>query len=620
MYLTAILMVGLSLAGCAAPYGVTKVSPQDSYNLSVENVLGADKLSDSTKVVLQRYNLFEILAEEPLKAIQNLHDITRTDERRDILFALSELSYLQGGIELAHHGPKQNEEQARNLFLQSAVYAYYYLLDEARKSPPTPYDKDDRVACDLYNRSLWQAFSVNPDGSLVLLEGSRQLTGGSLSLEIKAEALSWDYDSFTGFLPSDSYDLRGFTVRNRTAGLGLPLIGLLRESPKSPNGGALPITALLRLPGSFRDYLDGDLRAELNLYSVLDTEEIKLNDRTVPLEADFTTPIAYRLNNSSLWTIGERRFLTGAEVPLRLLLIQPYEPGRIPVVFVHGTASSPVWWAEMVNSLRADPEIRKEFQFWFYQYNSSNLITVSAAELREAITERVKQLDPLDKDPALHKMVVIGHSQGGLLTKMTAVNSGSALWDSISNETIDEMQLDPETERFVRRLLFFQALPFVKRAVYISTPHRGSYLSKGWVRSLVRNIISIPSNIFSKDSWNMLSVRFQLPESVKGDIPTSIDGMSEENPLLKGLEALPLAPGVTGHSIIPVKPGMEIADGNDGVVTYRSAHIEGVESEFIVRAGHSCQDHPLVIEEVRRILLKHIGIEKNQQVLLMQTQ
>ena len=104
-----------------------------------------------------------------------------------------------------------------------------------------------------------------------------------------------------------------------------------------------------------------------------------------------------------MWNVGVTRFITGAEVPVRVLLIQPYEPGRIPVVFVHGTASSPVWWAEMLNSLRADPEIRKYFQFWFYQYNSSNLVTLSAAELRETLIERVAQLDPQRKDPALQK-------------------------------------------------------------------------------------------------------------------------------------------------------------------------------------------------------------------------
>jgi hypothetical protein len=46
-------------------------------------------------------------------------------------------------------------------------------------------------------------------------------------------------------------------------------------------------------------------------------------------------------------------------------------------------------------------------------------------------------------------------------------------------------------------------------------------------------------------------------------------------------------------------------DGNDGVVEYKSAHVEGVESEKIVRTFHSSQAFPETIEEVRRILLLH---------------
>jgi hypothetical protein len=75
---------------------------------------------------------------------------------------------------------------------------------------------------------------------------------------------------------------------------------------------------------------------------------------------------------------------------------------------------------------------------------------------------------------------------------------------------------------------------------------------------------------------------------------------------MKTLADLPLAPGVKGHSIIAVEnPEDPKEQWNDSVVQYSSAHLEGMESEFIVHSGHSCQGHPLTIEEVRRILLKH---------------
>jgi len=598
------------LSGCASPMGVTRVTPQESYNLKTENSLGDGIISDSSKTILQRYNLLDAQAEDPLKTIQTLHVISKSDDRRDILFTLSELCYLQGQ-KLINKSSDNSRREAQDMFLQSAVYAYFYLLGDGREPPPSAYDLRFREACDLYNHALYQAFPANDNNGLNLSGGLRQLPGGNLTLTLKTDTLSWDYANFEGLFPADSYAVRGFTVRNRAAGLGMPLVGLTRKSTESPNGGALPITAFLRVSGNLKEYQQGRSQAFLELYSALDDARTQVEERSVPLETDITTPLAYKLNDAHLWTLGERRFLTGTDVPLRVLFIQPYEPGRIPVVFVHGTASSPVWWAEMLNSLRADSEIRKKFQFWFFQYNSSKIVTFSAAELREALAEMIDRLDPQQKDPALRNLVVIGHSQGGLLTKMTAVDPGDTLFKSLSGTSFEEMKATSEMKTLTRRLLFFEPLPFVKRVVYISTPHRGSYLSKDWVRSFVRKVVTLPYNVVfnSQEFLSTLSTQFNLPDSVKGKTPTSLDGMSPENPLLQALVALPTAPGVSAHSIIAVKPGMDIETGNDGVVEYKSAHIDGVESEFIVRSAHSCQSHPFVIEEVRRILLKHIGIE-----------
>lgn len=608
--LLASLLLIVILSGCAAPIGVTRVSPRDSYNLSTDNALSVGKLSDSAMAVLQRYNLLKVYADAPLKTLQILHDIGKKDDRRDLLFTMSELSYLEGEKLLAGYSEASHKE-ALDVFLQSAVYAYFYLLGDGREPPPNAYDSRFREACDLYNRSLWQAFPANDNNSLNFTGGIRHLPGGDLSLTIKTDTLAWDFDNFKDFFPADGYAVSGFTVRNRTPGMGLPLVGLTKTTTQSPNGGTLPITAILRLSGDLNDYQQGNSQAFLELYSALDSTEVRINDRSVPLETDITTPLAYRLNDYKLWNMGERRFITGSDIPVRVILIQPYEPGRIPIVFVHGTASSPVWWAEMLNSLRADPEIRKHFQFWFYQYNSSNIVTLSAAELRDSMVEMVDRLDPQHTDSALQNMVVIGHSQGGLLTKLTVVNPGDTLWRTISDEDIDEMKMDQTMNDFVHRLFFFKPLPFVKRVVFISTPHGGSYLTKDWIRTFVSKAVSLPFNMVmnSQEFLSTVRTRLKLPLHMKERTPTSIDGMSADNPLLKGLHSLPIAPGVVAHSIISVKPGMDIATGNDGVVEYKSAHIEGVESEFIVRSEHSCQSHPYTIEEVRRILFKHIGID-----------
>jgi pimeloyl-ACP methyl ester carboxylesterase len=600
------LLLFCLLAGCATPVGVTRVSAEKSYQLSTTNPLNQGVVSNSAKEVLQRYNLVETFDKSPRNAIQFLHETAIHDDRRDILFALAELNYLNGEQLLASASP-----DAPDAFLQSAVFAYLYLLGDGAQPAPTAYDLRFREACELYNRALGRAFPAKEDGSLEFGSGPRKLTAGELNITLKPETLAWKLENIEGFLPADAYDIRGLTVRNRTPGLGLPLIALTPKSPEAPNGGALPVTVFLRVTGGVKELASGSDSATLEFYSAYDDTEVEVNGRSVPLETDSTAPLAYRLDNRKLWNVGLRRFITAGHISNPIILIQPYERGRIPVVFVHGTASSPVWWAEMLNTLRADPVIRKRFQFWFFQYNSNNLITISAAQLRETLSGMVGKLDPKGQDPAMRQMVVIGHSQGGLLTKMTAVTPGDNLWKSFSDKSLDELDTSPEIKDQVRRMLFFEPLPFVTRVVFISTPHRGSFLSRQWVRNLVRRVVTIPVDLlFNKaEIYNKLSTQVKLPASMGNKVPTSIDGMSAENPLLQTLVKLPLEPKVTGHSIIAVLPGMEIETGNDGVVEYKSAHIDGMASEFIVRSGHSCQGHPFTIEEVRRILMEHLSFQ-----------
>jgi len=290
--------------------------------------------------------------------------------------------------------------------------------------------------------------------------------------------------------------------------------------------------------------------------------------------------------------------------------VEPYSPGKIPVLFVHGTMSSPFLWADMWNSLRADPEIRRRYQFWFYFYESSPPLVVSATHLRESIVETVADMDPFGNDPALQQMVVVGHSQGGLLTKLTAADTGEDLIQALTGHRLAELNLSADEEAFVRHYAVFTPMPQVKRLVFISTPHRGSYRASGLIRGLVRRLVQLPANLTQAGTLvTRLRERFAPPVKFSR-MPTSIDGMSPANPVLLRLAQIPVAPGIRAHSIIPVKGDAVPPEGKDGVVAYTSAHLDGAESEFVVDDGHSCQGNPLVIEEVRRILLEHAAAER----------
>jgi len=598
------------LASCAAPIGVRQVSPRDSYREAMANPLTEGRASNATLIVLHRFDLTGEYAKNPVGVIETIHDRALRDNRRDLLYALAELCYLYGEKLEKSHEPA-NRAQAPDYFLATAVYAYFFLLEDRLEPPPNAFDLRARTAADLYNFALWRSLAKGNDGGLNVAGGVRKLPVGALALRVDASRLPWPLENFARFEATDKYEVRGVSIRNRINGVGSALVGVKRATRETPFTQAVPITVFMRISGNLAELTQGTAAASLELYSGYDENRLDVEGLHPPLETDTTTPGAYVLETSKIWDFGLEAFL-GREfqsIPNGLYLSQPYQAGRIPVVFVHGTFSNPAWWSEMLNTLRADPIMRQKFQFWYFLYNSNSPIVISAADLREALREKIIQLDPQGKDLALREMVVVGHSQGGLLTKLSVVNSGDSLVRAMTGKELDSLDLTAEKKEQIRRFLVIEPVSSVKRVVFISTPHRGSILSKQWVRDLIRKIVTLPVRIVE----TTLSFNAYLTDDVKrmmssNQVPTSIDAMSPDNPLLKALAEIPLATGVTGHSIIAIKGDDEPPAGDDGVVAYTSAHLDGMQSEFIVRSGHSCQGHPFTIEEVRRILLEHLGM------------
>jgi hypothetical protein len=185
--------------------------------------------------------------------------------------------------------------------------------------------------------------------------------------------------------------------------------------------------------------------------------------------------------------------------------------------------------------------------------------------LRESLVAVRKDVDPDGKDPALNQMVVIGHSQGGLLTKMTVVDSGTRFWHNSTKVPFDQAQLDPETRDLLARALFVKPLPFVTRVVFIATPHRGSFLASNPLARFGNKFINLPGGL-AKSAVQLAKLREPNMLGTPFAIPTALDNMDASNPGLKSLAATPIAPGAHAHSIIPVKGTGPVEDGNDGVV------------------------------------------------------
>jgi hypothetical protein len=604
------LAIGLSLlvAACASPIRVSQVDPKAAFRAMTSSVLTDGKLSAESRTVLEEEGMVEKFEDEPVAMLKQLHEAVVSGRRGTrARFALAELSFL--------HAENTND---RAYYLAAAVYAWTYLFPGGGDAVLAPFDRRVRVAADLYNIALAAAF-LSADGTRVELgAGVRQLPFGELEVAFDTSALRWRGRELIDLVPVATLQVVGLRARYRQDGLGAPLAASLR--PIDPDRlrydmlgprAKIPATALLRIEGAFEQLRRPRLQGTLTVHLPSDAPAFDVDGRPVPVELEPTAVLAYSLTNSPIW---EREFggffrslipQPGARSQLGALA--PYHPGLIPVVFVHGTASSPARWAQMYNRLANSSRIAGKYQFWFFAYDTGAPIPYSAALLREALTEALRQFDPAGRDLALRRMVLIGHSQGGLLAKMSVIATGSRLWDGVSREPLEQLKLTDATRAELRRYLFVEPLPFVERVIFMCTPHRGSFQARNIIGELFRRIVTLPVSV-TRTTTEMLKGN---PDAFRVEgasaTNTSLDNMNPLRPFIRALAEIPVVPGVRVNSIIAVEGDGPVAEGSDGVVTYRSAHIAPVESELVVRSSHSVQERPEAIEEVLRILDVHAG-------------
>jgi hypothetical protein len=294
-----------------------------------------------------------------------------------------------------------------------------------------------------------------------------------------------------------------------------------------------------------------------------------------------------------------------------LYMLEPYQPGKIPVLMVHGLWSSPITWMEMFNDLRGAPEIRDRYQFWFYLYPTGQPFWFSAAQLRRDLAEARQILDPYRRQTALDKMVLVGHSMGGLLSHLQTIDSRNDFWSIVSKQPFQEVKAPPDTKENLAETFFFRPNPSVRRVITIGTPFRGSKAANSTTRWLGAKLITLPQMLVSgqqqllKDNAEI----FREPNLI--EVKTSIDSLAPDSPILPVMLTASRPPAVKYHNIVGRIPDTgflgKVVGGSDGVVAYTSAHLDNADSEVEVNAAHSeLHCHPLTVLEVRRILIEHL--------------
>jgi pimeloyl-ACP methyl ester carboxylesterase len=645
-------------AGCAAQSQWVKVrdTPRNPLTGTLDLLSpGGPKPTDRTIQLLRRYDLEGELKGDRAALLSRLEDIQRREPNREHEYAMAEIAYIT-----ATQAEKLHRQRALEFYGTALIHAYRYLFEQEEvgaagraapgigpprlvgPTPLNPYDPQFRSASDLYNQSL--------EGMLRLVRQEGELRPG-MSRTVKTANHTCSFDVVmhsTGWRDADidrlefvsDYQVQGLRNHYHTYGLGVPLIAVRRTGlggdPAEhfyPPSVCFPMTAFLRVDRPAHDGHGGVKSASptpllsdptaphfvLELNDPLDRQSIVVADRDVPLEADLSTPLAYFLHqpqfqDSQLSTVGllnpgKAKTLQG------LYMLEPFDPAKMPVVMVHGLWSSPITWMEMYNDLRSDPLVRQHYQFWFYLYPTGQPFWLSATQMREQLALMRRELDPNRQSPALDQMVLVGHSMGGLVSKLQTVESKEAFWQTMSERPFAELNADPELVRSLASMFYFRPNPSVRRVVTLGTPHRGSEFSNDLTRWLGNKLIELPSKMLKGRDELLARNRGYFRPDAPLDIQTSIDSLSPDSPVLPVLLTAPPGPWVAYHNVVGHDPDAGwrkyLVGEGDGVVSLSSARLDrmrGLRSQIIVPADHvTVHRHPQSILEVRRVLFEQLA-------------
>jgi pimeloyl-ACP methyl ester carboxylesterase len=531
------------------------------------------------------------------------------------LLARAERSY-RAGLR-ARRGSSEINARYQVDALHDATAAIRGMLAEAGDGGPDP----DLPRARVLHSSAQEEFLRTTSGRSVKLDEKWRagLEEQGIRLTIARDSEFLSPESFDRFFFDDDFAVKNLDDEHKTEGVGVPLIALRRfdlralerregEEKFLMPRQVYPMTAVLKpeptAPGE-------PYNLRLELHDPLVESTVDLDGPAEPLAADLTTPLVYHFVQSPLPILQEIGLLDPQwlEKVAGLYMLHPYEPGKIPIVLVHGLRSSPAAWMHVINALRGDPALRERYQVWLFMYPTGTPFPASAARLRKGLDELREVVDPEHADPAFDRAVLIGHSMGGLISKMMIEQSGDEIWKLVGRRPFEELKAEPEHREMMRRVFFFEPHPAIARVVFIATPHRGSDLGDQFIGRLADRLIRlpIPMRVLYRKLLAQNGEDFFTPEIREGGLPSSIDELRTDNRLLRTLAGLPRKP-VPVHSIIGQNdPNLPIELGSDGVVPYTSSHLDWATSELVVDGDHGCQAEAETLRELRRILYLHLG-------------
>lgn len=502
-----------------------------------------------------------------------------------------------------------------------------YTLAAAREVwPLLPAWKGEAMAANPQSWSENRAAEIYNESAALAAETWRQLgashqsggdSGFTITLDTETAAMFQGDLAYDELHDASRYSKKKLQEEKHRSGIGGPLVGVIDPSDSReesqpfmpPTGYRMPLTAVWDFGEPQPDAVPTEVTLRMRETSV--QQFIELDGEKVALAADLSAPLEALAPQGNDFIMGLLGLLNPlqSKVPTKLLMLQPYDPDRIPVVMVHGLQSVPSMWGDLLNDLESRPEIAKHYQFLVFGYPTGLPIAYNAEQLRIRLNKFTELYKPRDG------IVLIGHSMGGLLSRLQVSDSERVLWDSVFGESADALLADVSRDDIVYQALIFDPNPDVNRIIFIATPHRGSELADNWIGRIGRSLVKIPvaglvlatgstvlETVFTGNTPSEVASRLNLER----ETPNSIAGLSPESPFLIGMNKLEI--GVPHHSIIGNVKGdrVPLQETSDGVVPYWSSHLDTAESEIVLPGGHGIYKNPDSTEELLRILDLHM--------------
>jgi pimeloyl-ACP methyl ester carboxylesterase len=605
--IAAACLLMIAPAGCV---GITandaplRIAVEDGWE-RVEATRGLN-VSLEAETVLSRQGLLAEAQRDQARAARLLEARLEVQPEPDGALALAELSY-QVGLASQTRTPAS----ALAWYRDAATLAVLALADPAGSRAD--------LAVGVHNRAVARLIRLAQTRRVRRSENRqwREILE-TQGLAVRSSTTYLAPERIGDVLVAEDFWVEGMDHVYSSTGLGMPLIahrfGAKAGSPDPqdqffPREMHIAATAVV-IPGG--DLLGGQWRRSrptINLIDPFQQQSIAIGRQELGLASDRTTPLAMQVARGHLealeWTGLFDSNFERPGVEAALYMLRPYDPGKIPVVFVHGLFSSPRAWVQTINELENTPGIASRYQFWMFMYPTGMPIPGSAARLRQALTRVRTKLDPGYADAAFDRMVLVGHSMGGLLAKMMVQDSHLTLWDAMITVPHDRFKASPQAEESLDNVLMYRPLPFVSRVVFIATPHRGSPVADSRfgqaIAAIVRQPATMDARIAQMEALNGPDV---ISPELRGRALNAITNLRTDSAILAALNRIPIQPSVPYHSIIPLIAGT--AD-TDGVVEYRSSHLDGAASERIVAGTHISQQEPAVTSELERILREHLA-------------